>query len=589
MPQTPDANDAPRVRSALVGSLDRALAVLAVLGVVLAAVECALLPIGADTLVLLVLPATFLVYLGAGLAAWRRRPSNPTGQLIILTGLAVYLASLGNTDIPALGAAAAICQTVPLAMMLHLLLAFPAGRITSRPARITVGCAYTVAILGQAPKYLFDRHGSFPPLAIADAPALAAAFALLQSLAGLAVVIAVTAILIARLRRAGPARRRVLIPLFCYGILAVLSVPFSSIVLVRAAGMNPMTAGLLQYLVVAGVPVAFVLGILRGGFARTGELAELGTWLGGAAPTRSSTGEALARALGDPSLRLAFRAADRNGYVDATGGAIRPSDGPGRGWVEIDLAGEPVGAIDYDCSLLTEPDLVRTAGRVVAIAVERERLTADLLASRRALVESRQRIVDAADKERRRIARDLHDGIQVQLVMLGLESQRLATAPAHTVPARATELRRSIDAAAADLRRLVHHLVPAALIERGLDAAADDLVDRMPIPTSLEREGAAADDGLGEVVENTAYFVIAEGLANVVKHAHARSARVCLRRNGSVLEVEVVDDGVGGARMETGSGLRGLADRVDAVGGLLAIASPPGGGTVLHVEVPCVS
>ncbi|MGX5696222.1 sensor histidine kinase [Agromyces soli] len=584
------------MRSAPVRSLHRALGAIGVCGGALLVVEAALLPIGEPYSPLLFgLPLVVLVYLVAGLVAWRRRPSNPMGLLILIAGLCVYLSSLGNTGVPLLAAASAIVQTAIFAAVMHLLLAFPGGRLTSRGQQAIVVAGYTVAIVGQIPVYLLDRAGSFPPFAVVDAPELAAALGLVQSLAGGMLLGLVAWILLGRLRRAASAQRRVLLPVYGYGVFALLFIPLSSLVLEHGLGLDPLARGVLQFAVIAGVPIAFVLGLLRGGFARTGELAELAVWLGSRSRDEPLE-QVLARALGDPSIELAFWSDERGGYVDASGAAVAVPPATageatgatgGRGWSEIVLERRPIGAIAYDAALIGDAEIVRTAGAVAAIEVERERLTAELIASRRALFRSRERLVDAADRERRRIARDLHDGLQVRLVMLGVEAQRLAVVEPAELGERATALRADIDRAAAELRGLVHDLVPAALIERGLVAAAEDLVDRMPVPTSLE--GGLADVGLADAVENTAYFVIAEGLANVVKHANAEAASVRLERRGDRLRIVVADDGDGGAAIDRGTGLRGLLDRVEAVGGSLAIDSPRGAGTTLEAVVPCAS
>lgn len=578
---------APRVRSALSRSLDRALVLVALLAAMLVVVELALLPLaGPAGPLLLMLPLIFAVYVIAGLIAWKRRPSNGMGFLIVVAGFALYLGSLQNTGVPLLAGIGAVCATVVVAAAVHLLLAFPTGRLPNRLSRFLVGAMYFVALVLQAPLYLFDPDGPFPPFAVADAPGAVEFFSLFQTVVATAFSVAVAVVLWGRLQRADAAHRRVLIPVFSYGIFAVLFMPLIAVVLDRVLFAHPFVRGYLQFALLAGVPIAFALGTLRGGFARTGELEELGTWLGTASAAKEPLATALAHALGDPSLRLFFWAADRGEFLDADGRAApgRAADDR-RGWERIVLDGRTIGAIEYDAALLTDRGLVRTAGRIVAIEVERARLTAELRASQRALMQSRGRIVEAADRERRRIARDLHDGLQVQLVLLALEAQQIATAPSDTVAQRATRLRIDIDAAAADVRTLVRDLVPAALIERGLAAAAEDLADRMPIPTQFETD--VEDGAIGDLVEATTYFVLTEALANVVKHAHASLARVRLTVEGGRVHLDVEDDGVGGASMEAGSGLRGLADRVEAIGGTITISSPRGKGTRVRAEVPC--
>ena len=256
--------------------------------------------------------------------------------------------------------------------------------------------------------------------------------------------------------------------------------------------------------------------------------------------------------------------------------------------VEVELAGNPVGAIIYDPMLIADAELVRAASRVVSLALERERLTVELLTSREALRASRARIVEATDRERRRIARDLHDGLQAQLVLLALRTGRIAADPAAAAFAdQAAELQSGLVAASDELRRLVQGVMPALLIERGLHAATEDLVDRMPVPTRLE--ATRVDGPLPPAVESIGYFVVAEALTNAVKHSRARQVVVRLERVDGRLEIEVRDDGVGGARLGGGSGLSGIADRLDVLGGRLRVHSSPGGGTALLAEVPCAS
>jgi signal transduction histidine kinase len=227
-------------------------------------------------------------------------------------------------------------------------------------------------------------------------------------------------------------------------------------------------------------------------------------------------------------------------------------------------------------------------GGVVAVVVDRERLTADLVASRAALRLSRVRILEAGDSERRRIAQDLHDGLQSRLVLLAMRAGGLVQSATDPVLARdAQELCAGLDAAITDLRRLVHGVMPAVLLERGLHAAVGDLADRMPIPVRLVVPEPVGS--LPAAVETTAYRVVAEALTNALKHSGAADLEVCIERSAQRLWVEVRDDGVGGAVGALGSGLRGLADRVDGLGGRLSVTSPAERGTVVAAELPCGS
>ena len=525
-------------------------------------------------------------YIGAGLLAWWRRPANRIGALIVAGGAAMLIADLLNTAVPVLVDVGIVMATVCLAVILHLLHAFPSGRLRSTASRVTVATAYGVAVLLQPPLYLF-RPGN--PLTVADRPDLATAGQWLQSSVG-AVAIGSTAVILAgRLRRADRRQRLVLAPVYGYGIFAVLFIPLSAQLLVPLLGLDAIQFGVMQLIVLAGVPLAFTLGVLRGGFARTGQVEELGTWLSRVDAGRPGLTAALARSLGDDSVRVLFWSP--RGYVDDAGvPASLPGPDTDRGVVEFEVEGQRVAAICYDATLIADPEPVGAAGRVAAIALAHERLTAELRASEEEVRQSRLRIVEAGDRERRRIARNLHDGLQVRLVLLAMQAQQLASDSADS-PATgdaATGLRTGIDAAATELRTLVYEVMPAALVERGLAAAVEDLVDRVPLRTRLDVR--VPGGALPPAVESTAYFVVAEALTNALKHGAAHEVSVCLQRDGNGhLTVEVGDDGVGGARAGGGSGLSGLADRVDTLGGTFRLDSPEGGGTRLRVELPCGS
>jgi signal transduction histidine kinase len=561
-------------RTPLARSLGVALAALVAVALVLGLVETALvLTTPGPTWAYVGTIGVAGVYLGAGVLAWWWRPTNRIGLLLVTGAGAWLLAGLVNTEVPLLAAAGLTAATASMAVLVHLLLAFPTGRLLRAPERVVAAAGWVTALVLQAPLWLFVADP--PPhhlLWVADRPDLAAAGAQVQRFAGVAVVVATAAIVLRRLLVLDRDRRRVLLPLSAYGLIAALLVPVGAAV-EDLLGMSPPARYALQLVLLGGVPVAFLLGILRGGFARTGEIDELASWLGAA--DRPDLARSLGRALGDPSVEIVFWLPETARYVDAAGLPADPL-GPHRAVVPVELAGERVGAIVYDTVLQADPAPVAQAGRVMALAVERDRLTAELRARDAELRRSRLRLVEAADRERRRIARDLHDGVQLRLVLLALEADRIP---------RAGHLRRGIDDAATELRALVHAVMPAALVERGLAAATEDLVDRVPLPTRLH---LAVDDGtLPTAVETTAYFVVAEGLTNALKHSGATRLGVRVTRSAAAVRVEVTDDGRGGAG--AGGGLHGLADRVGAVGGTLTVDSPPGEGTRLLAELPCES
>jgi signal transduction histidine kinase len=583
---TTNVSRLPRSRS-----LDRALFMLGAAAFGLGCIQLSLVLPGSGSVWWghLLFAVVFWIYVAAGILAWLRRPSNRIGALLVFGGLMVFAASLANTDVPGIAAFGTVCSTLVFAVTTHLLLAFPSGRLRTRASMIVVIAGYVVSLVLQAPLYLFNPHAP-APLFVADRPDLVLIGEWVQRVAGAFVVVAAAVILGSRLRRADAAHRRVLLPLFAYGMLAVLTISLRSILLENVFGVPPLAGATIQLIVFGGVPIAFTLGVLRGGFARTGALEELGSWLGTTGTGRPDLRDALAHALGDGSVDLAFWVQEQESWVDASGSPVKlPTAGSDRASAELQLAGTRIGAIIYDLGLNDDPEVVRAAGRVIAIAAERERLLAALLASQDALLNSRARLMEAADRERRRIARDLHDGIQVQLVLLALQAQQIANAQeSSSLTARqATDLRIGIDAAATELRRFVHDVMPSTLIERGLAAATEDLVDRMPVPTGLRLN--ITDGRLSESIESTAYFVIAEGLVNALKHARARRLEVRVELEDDRLIIEVTDDGLGQAAMGDGNGLRGLADRVDVLGGRFQVDSEPGVGTRLMAELPCAS
>jgi signal transduction histidine kinase len=201
---------------------------------------------------------------------------------------------------------------------------------------------------------------------------------------------------------------------------------------------------------------------------------------------------------------------------------------------------------------------------------------------------SRARIVEVAQEERKRLERNLHDGAQQRLVALSMELGRLESRLGADAPERADleRARGEIARSLGELREVAHGLHPAVVSAHGLDVALEQLVAVAPVPVALN---VRVDRRLPEALEVAAYYLVSESLANIGKHARAGSVRVDVLRQDDLVLIEVSDDGVGGADTESGSGLRGLADRVEALGGRLRVWSPPGGGTRVSAEVPCGS
>jgi signal transduction histidine kinase len=289
-----------------------------------------------------------------------------------------------------------------------------------------------------------------------------------------------TAVILARRLIAADRRhRRVLLPLFLYGILAVLLIPLTPLA-ARLLGAERTVSVAIQLILIAGLPIAFLVGVLRGGFRRTTALEALSAWLAISGPTRPAAQRALASTLGDDSLRVLYWSESAGGYVDETGTPThRATDDPARSWIDVRVDGRLVGAIGYDTRLTGDAAAVRRAGEVLAIAIDRERLTAELLATNEELVRSRLRLVETAVRERSRIARDLHDGPGAA------RSARAPGADDRQLSGRDTARECGPGASALASTRPrrtfagVHDVIPATLIEQGLTAATEDLVDRL--------------------------------------------------------------------------------------------------------------
>jgi signal transduction histidine kinase len=296
--------------------------------------------------------------------------------------------------------------------------------------------------------------------------------------------------------------------------------------------------------------------------------------------------ELLAESLGDHSVAIAYWLPDREIFVDETGRRVDlPHPASGRTWTAVERDGRPVAAIVHDAALDTTSELVQAAASASSLAIDNERLKADLRARLEELRVSRLRIVEATDAARRRIERDLHDGAQQQLVALALELRllRARVKDQPEITPLVDSLSERLASALAELRELARGIHPSILSDQGLAPAIDALADRAPVDVRAE---VTVDERLSEPVEAAAYFVVAEALTNVVKYADASAVDVAVRRTGNAVLVDVADDGVGGVDLAAGSGLRGLQDRLAAVDGELDIDSPPGGGTRLRARIP---
>jgi signal transduction histidine kinase len=526
-----------------------------------------------------------------GLYAFAKRPDNRVGSLMMAVAFAGWLTLVGwiNNDLT-YTVGVFVLENLWLAILAHLFLAFPTGRLSSRLDRTLVIAVYAwwfasnmirLSFLDfRANGWAFDNVFLIhPDNALADRlgtinSTVSAGFALVFLYA-----------LALHWRRATPTGRHVLFP------VVLASLPTAAWVVSRAfadafqlAPLTDMLDSPIGALATTALPIGFAVGLVRSrlGRSRVGDLiVELGE-----APETARVRDTLSRILRDPTLRIAYRLPDSDAYVDESGTVVALPAEPARAVTAIERDGSAIAVLVHDPAVLEDPDLLRSAVAATRLAVENERLQAEVRAQLAEVRASRARIVEAGDAERRRVERNLHDGAQQRLVTLSLGlahlRDELPDDADPSVRGSIVELHDELRSAIRELRELARGIHPAILSEEGLVPAVESLAERSPVPVSVE----GAVDRLPDAVEATAYFVVAEALANVVKYASASRAIVRISPRDGMLEVEVSDDGVGGADTSKGSGLRGLGDRVSAVGGRLWVESPVGAGTTIGVEVP---
>lgn len=525
-----------------------------------------------------------------GLFVWGRRGTGRTGPLLYVAGLLWYVGSIW--DPPPLGAITFAWRSWYEPVLLAVILGWATGHLRRPADRLIVGAlagAYLVRSLVRM--FVFDAAARF------DDEALRNPFSIVWNedlwhtvedatlIVSAAVGAAVAITCVVRWRRASGAARRTLTPVMAAGAAMVpllgwtaFTSRFSYFELPDWVPVFWMTIALR-----ALVPIAILVGIVR---LRTNTaLSELLVALDLGVPV-GRLEAVLASTLGDPSLRLAFPRAF-GGPVDAKGHPVDLPTSEDRSMTAIeDDRGTAIAILVHDPALDEDPGLLVAAGAAARMSIENERLQAEVRAQLDEVRASRTRLVEASDTERRRVERDLHDGAQQRLVTLALQLNQARDHTGSADPLLAGLLgdaTQELELAITELRELARGIHPAVLSRAGLGPAVTTLVERSPIPVSVSVTG----DRCGAAVESTAYFVIAEALTNVARHSAAREARVVAKRLDGSLVLEVFDDGHGGADLLGGTGLRGLEDRVVAVGGQFSLDSRPGVGTTVRVVLPC--
>ena len=495
-----------------------------------------------------------LILIGCGVVAWSRRPESRTGLLLALSGLTWYLGTFAASGRSGYADFGALFLTLHRGLLVQALLSYPSGRLEGWTERATVVLAYGVS-------------------AIADIGETAEAAIVLAS-----VVLVVGT---RRFLRASGPQRRARLP------AAVGSIAFAAVLLVaglaRLEGSSPSLdrAILWAYMVVvAGIAVGLTLDLVLARWTQatvTGLVVDLGQAAG-----PGTLRDYLARALGDNSLVVGYRLADRGVYVDDQGHEIELAEAGDRRATIVRDGDEPVAELVHDAGVLADPELVEAVAAAARIAVVNARLQAEIRHQVGELEASRRRLVEAGDAERRRLEHELREGAERRLAAVEALLEEAAARAAGGVGTTLAQTLTRLERTRSELHEFARGIHPRVLIDGGLLAALRELADRSALPVEL----AVPDVRFAPPIEAAAYFVCSEALANAGKHAAASRAQIDVEELDGSLIVSVRDDGRGGATLQGGSGLRGLADRVQALGGRLSVTSPTGGGTRVVAELP---
>jgi signal transduction histidine kinase len=544
------------------------------------------------------------VPIAVGLSAWYQDSDRRLGLLLVLTGGAWFVTTLAESGDVLAYAVGRTAGWVVGVLLVYLILAFPTGRVPAKVDRILVGAMGLVTLVLFIPQLAVAEDFLVPSpytSCIRDCPDNA--FFLLDREPGFvngimrplggALVLALTVAIVVRVARrmadATPLTRRTLSPM-----LGVATAMVAVIVIASAAHLfgSPRSAQVATWLLALAVPaiaLSFLAVMVRWRLFAASALQRLARCLG-AMPDAATLQLGFAEAFSDPSIGIVFPAkAPHDGWMDAWGRPISlPEPDSGRSVSEVRHDGAVVAAVVHDAGLDARPQLLEAGVSMARVVLDNQRLTAEAQASMRELRGSRARISASAERERRRIERDLHDGAQQRLVALRIElelAEELVREDPERGAARIHELEHDVDEALEELRALAHGVYPPMLADRGLVEALRSVATRSTIAVELD---AHSVDRYPPEVESAVYFCVLEAIQNVHKHARA-ARRIVVRLDGvsrGELRFSVRDDGPGTAVLSAGSGITNMRDRLAAVGGSAWVTSTPGVGTVVRGRLP---
>jgi signal transduction histidine kinase len=477
----------------------------------------------------------------------------------------------------------------------HLVLALPSGRLKGPFERWLVAVQYAALLITQTVRYVVEYPPQ--PQVWGDPHAAYSVWAAVGSVAMMVLTLLTISLVIRHWAMAGrPVRREYALVWMTITVMAAVIVANTVGALLDAplSVQRLMQLGYALGLILT--PITLAAGLLRVRMARV-RVADLIVALEQSAEPEHLQ-RAIAHALGDPALEVYFPLSGHQGYVRPDGGRVELPQAADRALTTVIRHGETLAVLVHDPALKRQRPLIESVLATARLALDNARLLAMQRAQLEELRASRTRIVLAADTERRRIQRDLHDGVQHKLLAISMlvEQARhglpergpadpvppgVSPAPVNRLASAAQQLRETIH----DLRLLTEAIHPPVLTEQGLAAAVEVIAERAPLPIQADVPARRWPEHL----ERAAYFVISEALGNIYKHANASRAWVRVGDDPHQLVLQVGDDGLGGADISSGTGLRGLRDRIGALGGVLRVDSPPGRGTRVVAELPCES
>jgi signal transduction histidine kinase len=496
--------------------------------------------------------------IGFGLVAMHRKPRSFSAALLAATGFTWFFGNFAPAGVGVVAWLAARLLFLYRGPLIHLVLTYPGGRARSRLTICAIAAGYAVSIV----KPIWQN-------------------------AAITIVLAALLIAVAardHLRAVGRSRRAHL-PAIQATIAVGLALAIEALIrlsLPTSSGNQPLL--LAWEAVLVAVAGGLAVGLLYAPWERV-EIADVVVELG---EERSGTLRAeLSRALGDPSLEIGYWLPDREEFVDAEGRTVSlPEPDTGRAVTMIERDGRRIAALVHDPAVLEDPGLVEAVSVAAQLAASNAQLQAEVRARLAELVASRRRIVEAGDEQRRRLARRLHQGAERRLTDLTATLQNArGSALGDATRERIAQAEAQLSQTLEELSELAQGLHPHVLVESGLAGALEAVAERVPVPVALSVDAGE----LPPAVEAAVYFVCSEAIANVAKYAAASQVMISVTADRERVRLAVQDDGIGGAQLDAGSGLRGLADRVEALGGRLTVHSPRGTGTRLEAEVPLLA